>query len=97
MACSRPVVASAVGGMLDTVIDGVTGVHVPPRDPRRLTAVMRSLLTDPGRREAMGRAGLERAVQRYSWPRIAADTESIYAWLASRSGVRPYARRLEHE
>jgi D-inositol-3-phosphate glycosyltransferase len=97
MACSRPVVASAVGGMLDTVIDGVTGVHVPPRDPRRLTAVMRSLLTDPGRREAMGRAGFERAVQRYSWRRVAAETESIYAELASRSGAKPYARRLEPE
>ena len=39
MACGVPVVASAVGGMIDTVVDGVTGVHVPPRDPDRLGGV----------------------------------------------------------
>src|SRR3954451_5627433 len=47
MACGIPVVASAVGGMIDTVVDGVTGRHVPPRDPHRLAAVLRELLADP--------------------------------------------------
>ena len=44
MACGVPVVASAVGGMLDTVVDGVTGAHVPPRDPAALAEVLSALL-----------------------------------------------------
>ena len=47
MACARPVVASAVGGLVDTVVDGVTGVHVPPRDVGRLAEALRDLLGDP--------------------------------------------------
>ncbi len=40
MACGRPVVASAVGGLIDTVVDGVTGVHVPPREVDRLATAI---------------------------------------------------------
>src|SRR5204863_7246289 len=61
MACGVPVVASAVGGMIDTVVDGATGVHVPPRDPDRLAGVLRGLLDDPERRAAFGQAGVRRA------------------------------------
>jgi D-inositol-3-phosphate glycosyltransferase len=78
MACGRPVVGSAVGGLLDTVVDGVTGIHVPPRDPARLAEVLRELLADPDRREALGRAGAERVAQNYTWTKIAADTEKVY-------------------
>jgi D-inositol-3-phosphate glycosyltransferase len=83
MAAGRPVVAAAVGGMLDTVVDGVTGVHVPPRDPERLAAVLRELLGDPVRREAMGAAGVSRVRELYSWPRIAGATENVYARLVA--------------
>jgi len=79
MACGRPVVAAAVGGLVDTVVDGVTGVHVPPRDPEALAVVLRDLLADPDRRTAMGRAGLQRVTERYSWRQVAADTEAVYA------------------
>ena len=78
MACGRPVVASAVGGILDSVVDQVTGVHVPPRDPDRLAAVLRELLADPARRQALGRAGAQRVAERYTWPQVAADTEQVY-------------------
>ena len=63
MACGVPVVASAVGGLPDTVVDGVTGVHVPPRDPAALAAAVRALLADPLRRAAFGAAGARRAAR----------------------------------
>ena len=78
MACGVPVVASAVGGMLDTVVDGVTGAHVPPRDPAALAEVIGALLESPTRRAELARAGLERVRSRYSWDRVAADTAAVY-------------------
>jgi D-inositol-3-phosphate glycosyltransferase len=78
MACGRPVVASAVGGLLDSVVDGVTGVHVPPRDPVRLATVLGGLLADPERRAALGRAGTRRVAGNYTWAKVAADTERVY-------------------
>jgi len=84
MACGTPVVASAVGGMIDSVVDGVTGIHVPPRDPDRLAEALAPLLADPERRGAFGSAGVERARRRYGWPRIAAATLDVYARVAAR-------------
>jgi glycosyltransferase involved in cell wall biosynthesis len=78
MACGVPVVTSNVGGMLDTVVDGVTGVHVPPREPAALGAALRRLLADPRQASAMGRAGARRAARRYSWQHVAMATEAVY-------------------
>jgi glycosyltransferase involved in cell wall biosynthesis len=78
MACGRPVVASAVGGLTDTVVDGVTGLLVPPRDPRRLASVVRDLLASPRLRTRLGRAGLARARAHYTWQQVAARTETVY-------------------
>ena len=78
MACGVPVIASAVGGFLDTVVDGATGTLVPPRRPDRLAAAMRKLLSEPFWREAYGTAGVDRARSRYSWDRIAAGTLAVY-------------------
>ncbi|HEU4700974.1 MAG TPA: glycosyltransferase, partial [Conexibacter sp.] len=84
MACGTPVVASAVGGMIDSVVDGVTGIHVPPRDPERLAEALGPLLADPERRAVYGSAGVERARRRYGWPRVAAATLDVYARVAAR-------------
>jgi glycosyltransferase involved in cell wall biosynthesis len=83
MACGRPVIGSAVGGLLDTVVDGVTGIHVPPRDPDRLADVLRDLLADDERREVLGRAGAERVARNYTWAKVAADTEQVYQRIAA--------------
>ena len=83
MACARPVVATAVGGLVDTVADGVTGVLVPPRDPARLGAVLAALLADPDRRAAYGAAGVARVRSRYRWSRVVADTEAVYRQVLS--------------
>jgi glycosyltransferase involved in cell wall biosynthesis len=88
MACGRPVVATAVGGLADTVVDGVTGDLVPPRDPDRLGEVLAALLADDERRAAYGAAGVERVRSRYRWSQVGADTEFVYRQvLTSRSPV----------
>jgi D-inositol-3-phosphate glycosyltransferase len=78
MACGVPVVASAVGGMIDTVVDGVTGVHVPPRDTDALAGALDRLLEDPDLRRRLGRAGAVRARERYGWDGIAGATREVY-------------------
>jgi D-inositol-3-phosphate glycosyltransferase len=78
MACGVPVIASAVGGLVDTVVDGVTGVHVPPRRPDEVAQALRTLLGNPELRAAMGAAGLHRARRRYGWDVIAQATLSAY-------------------
>ncbi|MFZ0118644.1 MAG: glycosyltransferase [Pseudonocardiaceae bacterium] len=78
MACGVPVVASAVGGHLDTVLDGRTGALVPPRDPAALAQRLRELLADPARLAAIGSAAATRARSRYGWGRIASETELLY-------------------
>jgi glycosyltransferase involved in cell wall biosynthesis/phosphoheptose isomerase len=83
MACGVPVVASAVGGMIDTVVDGVTGRHVPPRDPHRLAAILRELLADDGSRIAQGQAGARRTRMLYDWDRVAHSTFDLYEELVT--------------
>jgi type III pantothenate kinase len=78
MACGVPVVASAVGGLIDTVVDGMTGHHVPPRDPVRLASVLRDVLSDGATRAEQGRAGVRRTRQLYDWDRVALSTHDVY-------------------
>ena len=92
MACGVPVVASAVGGLVDTVVDGVTGLHVPPRDPAALAAALRQLLADPARRARWAPAGARRARERYGWDRVAAATHEVYRGLSPPRAGGPRAR-----
>jgi D-inositol-3-phosphate glycosyltransferase len=78
MACGRPLVASAVGGLIDTVVHGVTGLHVPPRRPDRIADALRVLLADSGLRARLGAAGVERVRNRYTWQRVADATQNVY-------------------
>jgi D-inositol-3-phosphate glycosyltransferase len=78
MACGTPVVASAVGGHQDTIIDGTTGVLVPPRQPDVLARRIRDLLASPMLCQGLGIAAADRAVARYSWERIGQETLAIY-------------------
>ena len=76
-ACGRPVVGSAVGGLLDSVEDGVTGRLVPARDVPALVSAVRELLDDPEGAARMGRAARARAVERFDWSVVAARTEDV--------------------
>ena len=79
MACETPVVASAVGGILEVVVDGETGLLVPPANPEALAAALTRLLKDPDTRRRMGQAGRRRVEAQFSWASIAERTERVYA------------------
>jgi glycosyltransferase involved in cell wall biosynthesis len=84
MACGTPVVATAVGGQLDTVVDGVTGLRVEPdADPHTLAATVRHLLDDAALRARMGAAGRRRALAHYTWDRVARDVAGVYTSVVS--------------
>jgi starch synthase len=97
MACGTPVVASAVGGIPEVVVDGETGLLVPidavgdgdfePRDPakyaRDLAAAINRLLDDPAALEQMGQRSRERVEQFFGWGSIARRTLDFYRELAS--------------
>jgi glycosyltransferase involved in cell wall biosynthesis len=78
MACGVPVVTAAVGGLVDTVVDGRTGKHVPPQDPGAIAEAVAGILGSPEDAGEFGRNGYRRVRARYSWNRIAADTEKAY-------------------
>lgn len=79
MACGTTVVASAVGGMLDTVEHAVTGEHVPPRDPQALADCVNALLARPDELTRRGRRSVKRITGQFSWQHVAATTEAVYA------------------
>jgi glycogen synthase len=78
MACGTAVVASAVGGILEVVEDGVTGLLVPPARPDDLAGALRKVLDDPERARAMGVAGRKRVEDHFSWASVAERTERVY-------------------
>jgi glycosyltransferase involved in cell wall biosynthesis len=78
MAAARPVVATSVGGIPDLVEDGVTGLLVPPNDPGALAAAVKTLLSDPARAEAMGKAARERWEENFSLAPFILRTQAVY-------------------
>jgi len=70
MACARPVIASRAGGAPEAVLDGATGLLVPPDDRDALAGALDRLLADDELRDRMGRAGRERAVAEFSVERL---------------------------
>ncbi|HTJ74565.1 MAG TPA: glycogen synthase [Acidimicrobiales bacterium] len=86
MACELPVVASAVGGIPEIIVEGVTG-HLVAYDPDHaafaaaLAERVNGLLAEPERAAAMGRAGRARAIEHFGWPAVAARTVALYETL----------------
>lgn len=78
MACGLAVVGNGTGGLVDTVVDQVTGMHVRPRKPRELATALRRLVGHPAICEQFGAAGRDRATARYSWQRVAVETLHAY-------------------
>jgi starch synthase len=99
MACETAVVASAVGGIKEVVVDGETGFLVPleqmkkspfePTNPekfsRDLAIRINQLMADRALREKFGRAGRKRAEEKFSWSAIAQETKALYETLVKRA------------
>ena len=95
MACETAVVATAVGGIKEVVVDGETGFLVPidqmnespfePLDSEKfacaLAARINQLMADPALCEKFGRAGRKRAEEKFGWPAIAQQTKALYETL----------------
>ena len=78
MACGVPAVCSRVGGLPEVIRDGVEGYLVAPRDVKGMAARALEILTDPGRRERMGRAARERALADFCSTKIIPRYEKLY-------------------
>lgn len=79
MACSRPVIATRVGGIPETVKLGESGILVEKGDVRALTQAIAQLASDPAKREIMGRAGRQIVEQRFTWRKNAEKTVEVYS------------------
>lgn len=78
MAHAKPVIATPVGGTPELVVDGETGVLVPPRDPAALADAITALIADPERARALGLAGRERAEREFSETAMTARVLEVY-------------------
>lgn len=78
MACGLPVVASATGGLVDAVEDGVTGIQVPVADARALANAVELLFSSPELRVAMGTAGRDRVIAKFAIQAMARGTLAFY-------------------
>jgi glycosyltransferase involved in cell wall biosynthesis len=88
MAHGRPVVAGAVGGLLDLVVNGETGILVEPGNVPALRAALDRLLEDRELRGRMGEAGRARAAQHFGWPAVTRKTLDVYARYAGKKSGR---------
>lgn len=79
----RPVIATDVGGLAETVVDGESGIVVEPENPKRLAEALEQLLADSRLRSTMGRFARSRAVREYALDRCADAYDALYRQLAA--------------
>ncbi|MEJ7810655.1 MAG: glycosyltransferase family 4 protein [Gemmatimonadaceae bacterium] len=79
MACGAPAVCTAVASMPEVVVDGVTGIIAPPNDPAALRQALCQMTTQRERADALGRAGRERVLERFTWPAVVRRCMEVYA------------------
>lgn len=78
MACGTPVIASRVGGLKFTVVDGITGYLVPPRDAQGLAARLGEMLHDPALAIKIGRAAANHVRRQFIWPKVVEHLSALY-------------------
>ena len=78
MACERPVVSTRVGGIVDVVVDGETGLLVSPSNPEELSEAINRILSNHELGERMGKTGRRRVERMFTWKRVADETLSLY-------------------
>jgi glycosyltransferase involved in cell wall biosynthesis len=87
MAAGLPVIASRVGGLLELIEDGKTGLLVAPDDPAALARAVESLIVSPARAESLGAAAREEVARHYSFDRMVREFEDLYASQLESAGV----------
>src|SRR5205823_731859 len=87
MACARPVIGSAVGGITYTIKEGETGLLVPPRDPEALAHALRRLLGLPELCIQMGLAARKRVEHEFTWSIVAMRTAALYETVLAERAV----------
>jgi glycosyltransferase involved in cell wall biosynthesis len=95
MACACPVVGAAVGGIQHSVVDGVTGYLVPPRDPRQLADRLARLRRDADLRSAFGQRGLRRVRRYFTWRLVATELARVYRQIAMPAAQPALERRAQ--
>ena len=93
MAAGLPMIVTGVGGNSEAVVDCITGLVVPPRDPRAFGEALLALACDPERRSAMGAAGRRRVAEKYSLDACVAGYERLYDALTA-NDARPVAEMI---
>jgi phosphatidylinositol alpha-1,6-mannosyltransferase len=78
-ACGKPVIGARAGGAVDAIVDGQTGLLVPPGDPSALAQAITRLLDDPAKRDQLGRAARERILRECTWDHAAAKIAARFA------------------
>ncbi|TNY37143.1 glycosyltransferase [Thermomonospora catenispora] len=91
MACGVPVVTVPAGLSADSVLDGVTGLHVPAAQPVAIGRALRRLLGEETTLSAWAIAAADRAHSRYTWERVGAETARVYAGLLPAPAPEPTA------
>ena len=92
MAAGKPVVATNVGGTSEAIVDGATGILVPPRNVDALTMAIVSLVDDIGLQKRLGEAGRERARKNYTIDKYVSRLDEMYRY---RSGINVGAPSTE--
>ena len=88
MAAGKPVIATAVGGNVEAVVDNVTGILVPPKDPESLAKTIIRLLNNPEQAKEMGKCGQERVEREFQLQCMIDKMEQVYIDLAKSVGIR---------
>jgi glycosyltransferase involved in cell wall biosynthesis len=78
MAAGKTVIATKVGGLAESVLDGVTGILVPPKDPAALVQAIAQFVQAPALAEEMGKQGRARVIQHFTLTQMAQHNESFY-------------------
>jgi glycosyltransferase involved in cell wall biosynthesis len=92
MAAGKPVVASAVGGLLESIIDGETGLLVPACDPETLAGALASLMRDARFARQLGEAGRKRVAEHFTAVRVADQVEEIYEIITAQQAAPPVSK-----
>jgi D-inositol-3-phosphate glycosyltransferase len=91
MACGTPVIGANVGGIKSTVWDNVTGMLVPPKDPRSLADRLQEILSQPEHAHQLGDAGYKWVHDYFTWEHVAGKMDALLTTLAQQNYVRAYS------